>query len=124
MALKKSKEVKGYLAEYWKITAIRFDYINLSLQAEMCLFKDMQSRLAGDNNSMERIVRSWGIQNFYKGSTMTIPEMFMDFANKSMLEIVGMVYVKWVEPVMEDNLETGEQENTNWFSDAENVMEV
>ena len=137
MALKKIKTIKGYDAEYWKMTRVGFDLMTLTLSSQLDVFKDMATRQAGSINSMGREVKKWGIMDLPLNGE-TIEERFAEVAGKTFLEIVSLAYTKWVEsdiqsrqqvidgvpqvdeqgrPIMEDY-------EANWFADSESVLEV
>lgn len=137
MALKKTKNIKGFTAEYWKITRVSFDLMTLTLTSQLDLFKDMSARQAGISNSMGREVRKWNIMELPLNGT-TIEERFTEVANKTIFEIITLAYVKWTEsniqlrPQLIDGVQqmneneqpVMEEYETNFFADAESVMEI
>ena len=138
MALKKIKNIKGFEAEYWKMTSVKFDLMNLKIISQLDVFKDITVRQSGQANSMGREVRTWGIMDFPLQAT-TIEERYMEVASKTFLEIVSIAYIKWKEsdiqqrPLLdeygmpqydENNQLIMEDYEANWFADAEDVIEV
>lgn len=125
MALKKIKEVKGFNAEYWKITDLKLDLMTATLSCQLSLFKDKPTREEGLSNMMENKRFRW-----------TIPEEFNNVAQMSVLEMVAFVYTKIKEPkpepimgddfkyVYEEDGETLVTQETNWFADAVDILEI
>jgi|GEM_PF-4251293 len=126
MALKKIKEIKGYTAEYWKITDVKLDLMTYTLGCELGLYKDKVTREEGKSNQITREIFRW-----------TIPENYEDVSIMTFLEIIAYSYEKIKEskikqrqvtvdgelqfdndgkPIMEDY-------ESNWFADSEDVLE-
>lgn len=128
MALKKEKKIKGYKAEYWKITDLSLGLINSTMYVELGLFKDKPTRDSDPSAIMDVINFEW-----------KSPEDFMLVANMTVLEMVGYAYSKIIKsdvrevPVLDDNgqimydidgNQLTEVKETNWFSDSEAVLEI
>lgn len=129
MALLKQKEFKGYVGEYWKIVDIQLDLVGSKMKVSLGLFKDRDARSQGKNNMLTREVFSFGS-----------PEQFYAVAQMTVIQMVGWAYqqitaISYQDEVAKDedgNILLDEENNPiiiqveipNWFSDAENVMEV
>ena len=95
MALKKVKEIKGLDCEYWKIINNRFDYINNKTHLVLGLYVSETTR----NSSVNNYIHCESIS--LEGVDLTREEMYN-----------GIVESKLNE----------EDEETNWFADAENLI--
>jgi len=125
MALKKQKEVKGFTSEYWKVTNFKADLMTCTLTACLSLFKDKYTRDSDNSAIMKSIGFKW-----------IIPEEFETIAQITVLELVSYIYTKIKEskpeikrdenglPMFEPDGVTPIMEETNWFNDAEDVLEI
>lgn len=109
MALKKEKTVKGYTAEYWKITWVKLDTMSYTISCELCLYKDMSTRQLGRKNMVEREIFSW------PQSTSSLAE----FAALTTLESFEWAYNKIVESELDEN-----GAETNFLVDAVSILET
>lgn len=120
MALKKAKEYKGYIGEYWKVTQMTINLMNDTIGYELCLFKDRTARLGGRDNMLTREVSKFTSSKLEAKTTKQKIELVYTEIKKSKME----------QKMDEDNLPVVDKkgkivmEETNWFADSVNVLEV
>ena len=107
MALIKEKTIKGFTAEYWKITKANIDTMNATIRVELGLFKDRDIRLQGIKNMIDSKRFEW-----------TDPAQFAVVAQMTVLQLIAYVYSK----IKESNIIDGVEQN--WFADSEDALEV
>ena len=128
MALIKEKEVKGYIAQYWKITTVTANIMNWTLSCSLSLFRDKDVREQGIQNQLDMRSFSWDVKDEIE-----------KLSNSTMLELIEFAYNKIVEsksstqPVYNDD---GSQKlddsgnpvtktiELNWFADAVSDIET
>jgi len=113
MALQKEKEVKGYIADYWKITSINLDLMTATLMAKLSLFKNRDTRNEGTQNTLVVEEFSW-----------TIPEEFSIVATMSVYEMVAYVYSKIKESRIEQRPKLNEDGEIIWEDQNEGIPEM
>lgn len=107
MALTKEKTIKGYPAEYWKITWIKLNTMDYSFSCELGLYKDKACRDVGRENMVDSKTYTW-----------TDPTAFAEISALTALGCFGWAYDKIVESVLDEG-----GSETNWFIDAVSVLE-
>jgi hypothetical protein len=125
VALEKVKTVRTHDSSYWKITRIELNIPSKVVGVEIGLFKDRASS-SDRGNMVERIQRKWNVSD----NLATIRDM-------KVIDMIGFAYSKTKESVMEsrqveedgvpqvdeDGKRIMEDYETNYFADANDVIE-
>jgi len=112
MALQKDKDINGATFNYHKIKSFKLNFAKKEITLEVGHFKDKAYRDANPDGNIKRAVITYSDATLYNNILKT-----------SALEVLGLLYVKLKQPIMQDQGTPDEVNlvDINFYTDSEDV---